>query len=167
MRNTENTTSLYWFGPPESNTLRPVVGVDCFEDCVMLQGVTSSALYWPADEVGSLTPGRLRPGDLSLCYTSCHISSICFRRNPPRSLSCTASLEVVMDQVVWEIFWKVFRRSCGMLTRSVGPTDRSAGPLVGRTHLSRTAVSLVGGDPGVPIVGVLDRQPTKGSTRSR
>jgi hypothetical protein len=26
--NTENTTSLYWFGPPESNTLRPVVGVD-------------------------------------------------------------------------------------------------------------------------------------------
>jgi hypothetical protein len=21
--------SLYWFGPPESNTLRPVVGVDC------------------------------------------------------------------------------------------------------------------------------------------
>jgi hypothetical protein len=28
-RNTENTASLYWFGPPESNTLRPVVGVDC------------------------------------------------------------------------------------------------------------------------------------------
>jgi hypothetical protein len=27
-RNTENTTSLYWSGPPESNTLRPVVGVD-------------------------------------------------------------------------------------------------------------------------------------------
>jgi hypothetical protein len=27
--NTENTTSLYWFGPLESNTLRPVVGVDC------------------------------------------------------------------------------------------------------------------------------------------
>jgi hypothetical protein len=36
-------------------------------------------------------------------------------------------------------------------TRSVGPTDRSAGLLVGRTHLSRTAVSLVGGDPGVPM----------------
>jgi hypothetical protein len=28
-RNTENTVSLYWFGPPESNTLRAVVGVDC------------------------------------------------------------------------------------------------------------------------------------------
>jgi hypothetical protein len=27
-RNTENTTSLYWFGPPESKTLCPVVGVD-------------------------------------------------------------------------------------------------------------------------------------------
>jgi hypothetical protein len=67
----------------------------------MLQGVTSSALYWPADEVGSLTPGRLQPGDLSLRYTSCHIPSIFFRRNPPRSLSCMPSLEVVMDQVVW------------------------------------------------------------------
>jgi hypothetical protein len=29
MRNAENTASLYWFGPPESKTLRPVVGVDC------------------------------------------------------------------------------------------------------------------------------------------
>jgi hypothetical protein len=26
-QNTENTTSLYWFGPPESKTLRLVVGV--------------------------------------------------------------------------------------------------------------------------------------------
>jgi hypothetical protein len=24
-----DTTSLYWLGPLESNTLRPVVGVDC------------------------------------------------------------------------------------------------------------------------------------------
>jgi hypothetical protein len=58
---------------------------------------------------------------------------------------------VVLNEVVWEIFWKVFRRSCGPPTRSVGPTDRSAGLLVGRTHLSGTAVSLVGGDPGVPM----------------
>jgi hypothetical protein len=29
------------------------------------------------------------------------------------------------------------------------PTDRSAGILVGRTQLSGTAVSLVGGDPEV------------------
>jgi hypothetical protein len=68
-----------------------------------------------------------------------------------RVLSCTPSLEVVPNEVVWEIFWKVFRRSCRPLTRSVGPTDRSAGLLVGWTHLSGTAVSLVGGDPGVPM----------------
>jgi hypothetical protein len=29
MRNTENTTSLYWFGPLESKTQHPVVDVDC------------------------------------------------------------------------------------------------------------------------------------------
>jgi hypothetical protein len=45
----------------------------------------------------------------------------------------------------------VFRRSCGLPTRSVGPTDRSAGLLLGRTHLSGTVVSLVSGDPGVPM----------------
>jgi hypothetical protein len=36
-------------------------------------------------------------------------------------------------------------------TRSVGPTDRSTSLLVGWTYLSGTAVSLVGGDPGVPM----------------
>jgi hypothetical protein len=44
---------------------------------MIVQGVASSTLSWPADEVGSLTPGRLRPGDLSLNYISCHILSIC------------------------------------------------------------------------------------------
>jgi hypothetical protein len=83
--NTENTTSLYWFGPPESNTLRSVVSVDCLRIAYVVQGVALSALYWPEDEVGSQTPGRLQPGDLSLLYTSCHIPSICFGRNPPRS----------------------------------------------------------------------------------
>jgi hypothetical protein len=57
-RNTENTTSLYWFGPPESNTLRPVVGVDCLRIELIVQWVASSALYWPTDEVGSQTPSR-------------------------------------------------------------------------------------------------------------
>jgi hypothetical protein len=84
-RNVENGTSLYWFGPPESKTLRPVLRFVLLGDCVWVQGVASFALYWPADEVGSQTPGRLRPGDLSLCYTSCHIPSISFGRNPPRS----------------------------------------------------------------------------------
>jgi hypothetical protein len=41
--------------------------------------------------------------------------------------------------------------SWGLPTRSVGPTDRSTGLLVGRTHLSGTAVNLVGGDLGVPM----------------
>jgi hypothetical protein len=49
------------------------------------------------------------------------------------------------------IFWKVFRRSCGLPTRLVGTIDRSASLLVGRTHLSGTVMSLVGGDPGVPM----------------
>jgi hypothetical protein len=58
------------------------------------RGIASSALYWPTDEVGSQTPGQLRPGDLSLRYTSCHIPSICFRRSPPRSclVLCAKSL---------------------------------------------------------------------------
>jgi hypothetical protein len=43
-----------------------------------------------------------------------------------------------------------FKKLCGPPARSVGPTDRSAGLQVGRTHLSGTAVSLVAGDPGVP-----------------
>jgi hypothetical protein len=75
---TENTTSLYWFRPPESKTVHPVLRFVLLGDCMIVQGVASSALYWPADEVGSQTPGRLRPGDLSLRYTSYHISSICF-----------------------------------------------------------------------------------------
>jgi hypothetical protein len=33
----------------------------------------------------------------------------------------------------------------------LGPTDRSAGLMVGWTHLSGTAVSLVGGDLEVPL----------------
>jgi hypothetical protein len=73
------------------------------------KGIASFTLYWPVDEVGSQTPGRLRPGDLSLRYTSCHIPSICFRRSPPRSclvLSCAPSLEVVTNEVVWGIFWE-------------------------------------------------------------
>jgi hypothetical protein len=28
-QNNGDTMSLYWFGPPVSKTLRPVVGVDC------------------------------------------------------------------------------------------------------------------------------------------
>jgi hypothetical protein len=66
-------------------------------------------------------------------------------------LSCTPSLEVVLNEVVWGILWKVFKRSRGLPTRLVGPTNRSTSLLIGWTHLSGTVVSLVGGDPGVPM----------------
>jgi hypothetical protein len=47
--------------------------------------IASSALYWSADEVGS------QALDLSLHYTSCHISSICFGRNPRDLVLCAES----------------------------------------------------------------------------
>jgi hypothetical protein len=85
-RNTENTASLYWFGPSESKTLRLVLRFVLLGDCVIVQGAASSVLYWPADEVGSQTPSQLRPRDLSLIdYIACHILSICFGWNPPMS----------------------------------------------------------------------------------
>jgi hypothetical protein len=43
-RNTEDTTSLYLFGPPKSKTLCLVVGVDCLR-IACLQGVFLPALY--------------------------------------------------------------------------------------------------------------------------
>jgi hypothetical protein len=54
-------TILYWFRPPESKTLRPVLRFVLLGDGVIVQEVASSALYWSADEVGSQTPGMLRP----------------------------------------------------------------------------------------------------------
>jgi hypothetical protein len=41
--------------------------------------------------------------------------------------------------------------SSGPHVKSDRPTDRSAGLLVGQTHLSGSVVSLVSGDPGVPM----------------
>jgi hypothetical protein len=96
MRNSENIASLYWFGPPESNTLRPVVGVDCLGIGLIVKWVASSALYWPADEVSSQTPGRLRPRDLSPRYTSCHIPSVCLVVIH-EVLFCAPSFEVVLN----------------------------------------------------------------------
>jgi hypothetical protein len=46
--------------------------------------VASPTLYWPADEVGSQTPGRLQPGDLSLCYNLPYSVDL-LSWNPPRS----------------------------------------------------------------------------------
>jgi hypothetical protein len=118
---------------------------------MIVQGVILPALYWPADKVSSQTPSRLRPGDLSLAdYNTFYICRSGWSESTD-ILSCTPSLVVVLDKVVWRIFWKIFRRSCGPPTRSVGPTVRSAGLLVGLTHLSGTVVSLISGDPGIPM----------------
>jgi hypothetical protein len=49
----------------------------------------------------------------------------------------------------------------------LGPLNRSAGLLVGRTHLSGTAVSLVGGDPGVPMSHTVPSDPPTSQLRPR
>jgi hypothetical protein len=107
-------------------------------------------LYWATDKVSG--------PESKLVTTGKHMSSQLQHGELIRAalirLACLvlhAKLSSRLDRVVWGIFWKVFRRSCGPPTRSVGPTNRSAGLLVGRTYLLGTAVSLVGGDLGVPI----------------
>jgi hypothetical protein len=74
------------------------------EDCILIQGVALPALYWLEDKVGSQTPGRLRLGDLSLVdYNTFHIRRSAWSESTD-VLSCTPSLEVVMDEVVWGSF---------------------------------------------------------------
>jgi hypothetical protein len=94
--------------------------------------------------------GRLQQGNLSLiCLHHGRLIRAALIR-----LDCLVlrnKLSSHLDKVVWGIFWKVLRRLCGPPTRSVGPTNRSEGLLVGWTHSLGTAVSLVGGDPGVPM----------------
>jgi hypothetical protein len=69
----------------------------------MLQGVVLPALYWPADKVGSQTPGWLRLGDLSLVYyNTCHIRRSAWSESTD-VLSCTSSLVVILDKVVWNL----------------------------------------------------------------
>jgi hypothetical protein len=124
-RNTENTASLYWFGPPESKTLRPVLWFVLLGDCVLSTRVALITLYWLADEVGSQTLGRLRPGDLSLHYTSCHILSICFRRNPPRSC--------LVRQVLRSFWIRSSGESSGKSSGGrMAPQLGQLGPLTGR-----------------------------------
>jgi hypothetical protein len=108
------------------------------------------ALYWPTDKVGgpesrSVTTGK--PISSQLQYGRL-IRAALIRLD---CLVLHAKLSSRLDKVVWGIFWEVFRRSCGPPTRLVGPTDRSAGLLMGQTHVPGTAGRLVGGDPGVPM----------------
>jgi hypothetical protein len=98
-------------------------------------GTPLPALYWATDKVGgpeSVSVTTRKP--ISSLFTSWKTYVSCLN---PSGLPCLARRAV-------------FTSSDPHIT-SGGPTDRSAGLLVGRTHLSGTAVSLVGGDPGVPM----------------
>jgi hypothetical protein len=108
-------------------------------------------LYWATDKVGgpeskSVTTGKPMSSQLQ------HGKLIRAALIRLDCLVLRAKLSSCLDKVVRGIFWKVIRRSCGPPTRSVEPTDRSAGLLVGRTYLSRMAVSLVGGTQGYPCL---------------
>jgi hypothetical protein len=69
------------------------------------------------------SPGRLQQGNLSLV---CLHHGRLIRATLIRLdfLDLYAKLFSCLDKVVGGIFWKVFRRSCGPPTRSVGPTDK-------------------------------------------
>jgi hypothetical protein len=59
-------TSLYWFGPPESKTLRPVGGVVLQAWWIYIGGHPwSPYIGWQTRSVDQ-SLGRLRPGNLSL-----------------------------------------------------------------------------------------------------
>jgi hypothetical protein len=75
---------------------------------------SASAVATAIYEVGCQTHGRLRPGDLCLRYTYCHIPLICFRQSPPRSC------------LVRRVLWSPWIRSFGESSR------KSSGGRVGR-----------------------------------
>jgi hypothetical protein len=94
------------------------------------------------------SPGRLQYGNVSLVYYNIiPRSSDCLAAQPTSCvLSCTPSYPNGSDKVIWGSSEK----SSGPQIRFVGPTVRLTSLLLGRTHLSGTVVSMVGGDLGVP-----------------
>jgi hypothetical protein len=93
------------------------------------------ALYWGTGKVGgpeskSVTTGK----PIYSLFTSWKAYPSCLN---PSGLPCLSR------QAVFS--------SSGPHVRSDRPTDKSMGLLVGRTLLSGTTMSLVGGDPGVPM----------------
>jgi hypothetical protein len=118
-QNIENTTSLYWFGPPESKTLRPVVGVDCLRIAWSYKGRLARLILasgWGRfPDSWSITTWRPKSRLQHLPYPSICLVEIHW------CLDCMPSHVAVLNEVVWGIFWKVFRRSYWLLIRSVGP----------------------------------------------
>jgi hypothetical protein len=68
-------TSIYWFGPPKSKTLRLVVGVDCLRIAYDLRLVD---------------------------YNIFHIRRSAWSESN-NVLSCTPSLKVALDKVIWNL----------------------------------------------------------------
>jgi hypothetical protein len=95
-RNTKNTVSLYWFEPPESNTLRPVVGVDCLRIAYVTRGhlvrliLASGQGRFP--DSWSVTTRRPK----SMLHILPYLVDLLWAKST-KVLSCTPSLEVVMD----------------------------------------------------------------------
>jgi hypothetical protein len=93
------------------------------------------ALYWGTDKVGGLESKSVTTGK--------PISS---------QLQYGRLIQPALIRLdLLGLHVKLSSHLMGPHVRSDGPSDRSAGLLVGWTHLSVTVVSLVGGDIGVPM----------------
>jgi hypothetical protein len=122
---------LYWFGPPESKTLRPVLqfvlmarrdnmatcrwSAGCM--CWPVPGRTPlPALYWATDKIGGLESRSVTTGKpISSLFTSWKGYLSCLN---PSGLPCLARQAVFSSgQGRLGIFWKLFKRSCGPPTR--------------------------------------------------
>jgi hypothetical protein len=127
----EEHNDLYWFGPPESKTLRPIRWSNYAREIYLRGGFCRRAL-----EGHPRTPYI---GWRALGYKLvCIYPSWLHQGNLIRAgLSCLVLHAVFM--------------SLGPHIRLGGPTDRSMGLLAGRARLSGTTETLVGGDPWVPM----------------
>jgi hypothetical protein len=157
-RNTENTASLYWFGPSESKTLRPVLRF-VLPRIAGLIGYTRGRLvclilasrWGQFPDSWSVTIRRPK----SRLYILSYPVDLLWSKST-EVLSCMRSLEVVLDLVVWGIFWKVFRRSVGPTWQVGGSSGRPdllvrdgrepgrwgpRGTHVSQTHIGTSSVS--------------------------
>jgi hypothetical protein len=128
----ERHDDLYWFGPPESKTLRLVWWWYYVERDL------------PPEEGVDDVPLRGAPGRLILAgvpWVTSWFPSILLGYN----------MESISELDYLVLYTKL--SSCLWAHKSgwAGPMDRSAGLLVGRARLSGTAETLVGGDPWVPM----------------
>jgi hypothetical protein len=128
----EEHGDLYWFGPPESKTLRPVWW-----------------WYYPRERCpqgGSrrrrrrALEGRPRPPYIGWCaWVTSWFPSILVGYN----------MEGLSEPDCLVLYSKLSSCPWAHMSGRGGPTDRSADLLVGRARLSGTAETLVGGDPWV------------------